>query len=154
MGDILQSLKVSAIKRQKHVSPINRRRNRLLASLHLQFEAAKAKQDGKQYSVKRLCRVRNPQTGEHVDTVRETRVREAWWVGDDGRLYLEVKYGFKALEIVKGKTSIEVGDWKNLIPTIEKLGKATEAGEFDAQLNEAFSKLAEQLKAGRQSVKR
>jgi hypothetical protein len=149
MGEILQSLKTSAVKRQKHLSPIQHRRNKLLASIHLQLEAAKAKQDGKRYSIKRQRRITNPLTGESIDTVKDVAVREAWWLADDGRLYLEVRYGYKPLELAKGKTSIEVGDWSNLIPTLEKLRMATEMGEFDGQLTDAFSRLAEQLKARR-----
>jgi hypothetical protein len=147
MGDILQSLKTSATKRQKHLSPTVQRRNRLLASIHLQIEAAKAKQDGKQFSFQKLCRIKNRDTGESIDISKIKTVRECWWVADDGKVYLEVRYGYKTLEIAKGKSSIEVGESKNLLPILEKLQLAANMGEFDDQINEASSKLAQQLRS-------
>lgn len=151
MGNILQSLKVSAVKRDRHQSPVVARRNKLLNSIHQQIEAAKAKEQGQQYLAKRLRRVRNQQ-GERVETVHNIAIRESWWVADDGKVYVEVRYGYKPLEITKGKTSIEVGDWSNLIPTLSKLRMAVEAGEFDSQLTEAFSRLANQLKGRHQNA--
>lgn len=146
MTSILATIKTSAIKKQNHLSPIQQRRNRLLSTLHLQIEAVKAKQDGKRHSIKRNCRIVNPETGEKIDTIKESAVRESWWIAEDGHAYLEVRYGFKPLEISKGKTTIDVGDVAQLIPTLEKLKQATEHGEFDDQLNAAYSRLAAQLK--------
>ena len=146
MANILSTIKTSTIKKQNQLSPIQNRRNRLLSTLHLQIEAVKARQEGKRHSIKRNCRVLNPETGEKIDTIKESAVREAWWFAEDGRTYLEVRYGFKPLEISKGKTTIDVGDAAQLIPTLEKLKQATEQGEFDEQLNAAYSRMAAQLK--------
>lgn len=153
MGDILQSLKTSAVKRQKHLSPAVNRRNRLLASIHLQIECAKAKQEGGQFSIQKLCSVKNRQTGESIEVMKDKSVREFWWMGDDGKVYLEVRYGYKLLEIAKGKTSIEVGEAKNLLPTLEKVRLAAETGEFDEQLAYTSTRLAEQLRGKRQDSK-
>jgi len=146
MATILSTIKTSTIKKQNQLSPIQNRRNRLLSTLHLQIEAVKARQEGKRHSIKRNCKILNPETGEKIDTIKESAVREAWWIGDDSKVYLEVRYGFKALEISKGKTTIDVGDGAQLIPTLEKLKQATEHGEFDDQLNAAYTRLAAQLK--------
>jgi hypothetical protein len=98
-----------------------RRRNKLIDSLHQQIEAAKARSEGKQHSIKKLRRIRSKQTGEMIDTVRDKAVKECWWVGEDGHAYMEVRYGWKPLEIIKGKTTIDVGNVQNVIPTLEKL---------------------------------
>jgi hypothetical protein len=147
MSSILQTLKTVAIKRQKHQSPIARRRNKLLDSLHLQIAAAEARKDGRQHTVKRLRRIKNKETGERIDIAKDVKVRESWWSADDGKFYFEIRYGYKALEISKGKTTIEIGEFDTLVPTLNKLKLATEQGEFDAQLESASSKLGEQLKA-------
>lgn len=106
MARILQTLKASAVTKQKHLSPIVRRRNRLLSTLHLQIEAVKARQSGKQHYAKRLCRIADPETGEKIDTIKESAVRESWWFGEDGHTFLEVRYGLKPLEIAKGNLAV------------------------------------------------
>jgi hypothetical protein len=151
MGNILQSLKAVAVQRPTKLTPAVRRRNKLIDSLHQQIEAAKARSEGRQHSIKKLRRIRSKQTGEMIDTVRDKAVKECWWVGEDGHAYMEVRYGWKPLEIVKGKTTIDVGSVQNVIPTLEKLRAATEVGEFDGQLEAAFSRLGEQLRARKAS---
>ena len=147
MGSILQSLKAVAVQRSARLAPAMHRRNKLIDSLHQQIEAAKARSEGKQHSIKKLRRIRSKQTGEWVEIVRDKPVKDCWWIDADNHAYLEVRYGWKPLEIVKGKTTVDVGTVQNVIPTLEKLCAAAEVGEFDSQLEAAFSRLGEQLRA-------
>lgn len=151
MGEILQSLKAVAATRPIHVSPVVIRRNNLIKTIHEQVEAAKAKAAGNRYSVKYIRRLKSKETGETIEQSRERHVREAWWMGSDGKVYVEIRYGWKPLEIAKGKSTIEVGDLGNLLPVLEKLRKAAEAGEFDGQLTDAASRLSTQLSAKKKS---
>jgi hypothetical protein len=151
MSNILQGLKAVAVKRQKHLSPIARRRIKLVASIYQQIAAAEARQDGRQHTIKRLRRILNKQTGERIEIAKDVKVRESWWSADDGKFYLEIRYGYKPLEFSKGKTTVEIGEFGNLVPTLEIIRQATELGEFDAQLEAASSKLGEQLK-GKKTV--
>lgn len=153
MGEILQSLKAVVVARPITVSPVVIRRNNLIKTIHEQIEAAKAKAAGNRYSINQVRRLKNKETGETIEQSRERFVREAWWVGNDGKVYLQVRYAWKPIEIAKGKSTIEVGEMSNLLPVLEKLRKAAEVGEFDAQLNEASSRLAQQLKARRSTRK-
>ena len=152
VGDILQTLKVAAVQRPNKLAPAVIRRNKLLVSIHEQIEAAKARAEGKRHSVKQVRKIKNKETGDSIEQVRDRAVRESWWVGNDSRVYMELRYGWKPLEIAKGKTTIEIGEFSNLLPVLEKLRKAASAGEFDNQLNEAFSKLAAQLEARRKKA--
>jgi len=149
MGNILQSLKTTANKRQKHQTPTIRRRNKLLDTIHQQIESAKARQEGRYFTIQRQRRIKNKVTGESVDIVKDTKVRESWWIADDGKVCLEIRYGYKPLEISKGKTTIEVGEMSELIPILEKVRMAVQMGELDNQLGDAYQRLAEQLKVGR-----
>lgn len=142
---ILQSLKVTSSKRPTAASPITFRRNAVLKKIHEQIEAAKARQEGRQHSVQAVQRIRNKETGERIEVIKDRYIREGWWIGDDGHLMLELRYGTKPLEFSKGKSTIVVGDWSNLIPTLEKLKQAVQLGEFDDQLNATASLLAQQL---------
>jgi hypothetical protein len=135
MATILQSLKVSNVRRTVERSPAQIRRMKLVGSIVEQCTAAKAKLNGDVYRVKVLRRIRDKVTGESVTAEREKRFRPCWWIAEDGKHYLEVRYGWKALEIAKGKSTIEVGDASNLIATLEILRDAAMVGEFDDQLN-------------------
>lgn len=135
MATLLQSLKVSNIRRTVERSPAQMRRIKLVSSIVEQCTAARAKLNGETYRVKAMRRIRNKVTGESVVVEREKRFRPCWWIAEDGKHYLEVRYGWKQLEITKGKCTIEVGDASNLIPTLEVLRDAAMVGEFDDQLN-------------------
>jgi len=69
------------------------------------------------------------------------RVRPWWFVTDTGKLALSVRYGVKVLELAKGKVAVEVGSEKDLVPTLELIKRAVEAGELDAQIEVAAVKL-------------
>jgi hypothetical protein len=49
----------------------------------------------------------------------------------------------KVIELVKGKSSIEMATVDDLVPTVELIKKAVEAGELDAQIEAAANKLRE-----------
>lgn len=62
------------------------------------------------------------------------RVR-AWWRTDaTGAVVLTVHYGAKPIEFERGKAAIAVGKKNKLIPTIETVIAAVEAGELDGVL--------------------
>ena len=62
------------------------------------------------------------------------RVR-AWWRTDPtGAVVLTVRYGAKPIEFEKGKAAIAVGKKEKLIPTIETVIAAVQAGELDTVL--------------------
>jgi hypothetical protein len=71
------------------------------------------------------------------------RVRAWWWNVDNGKIALNVRYGAKVVEIAKGKSTIEVAAQTDLIPTLELLKRAVEAGELDTQIESASNKLRE-----------
>jgi hypothetical protein len=62
------------------------------------------------------------------------RIR-AWWRTDATRaVVLTVHYGAKPIEFEGGKAAIAVGKKNKLIPTIETVIAAVEAGELDGVL--------------------
>jgi hypothetical protein len=78
-----------------------------------------------------------------VKQLRELRKRvRAWWRTDPtGAVVLTVRYGAKPIEFEKGKAAIAVGKKEKLIPTIETVIAAVQAGELDTVL-EQMSKSA------------
>ena len=154
MASILQSLKVASITRPNRVDPVTIRRNKLITSIHEQIEAAREASQGKRLTVSRIKRVKNDETGAVMQQQRDALVREMWFKGNDGKTYVELRYGYKPLEIAKGKSVVEVGEMANLIPVFEKLREAILMGEFDLQLNENAGRFSAQLKAKRDAKKK
>jgi hypothetical protein len=71
------------------------------------------------------------------------KVRQWWWNIEGGKLALNVRYGARAIEFSKGKSTVEIASSSDLIPTLETILKAVEAGELDQQIEAASIKLRE-----------
>jgi hypothetical protein len=133
----LNSLKLVASKKHQSVAPIVIRRNKLCAKLHEQLELCEAKRNGNTYAPKRLKTFTDKHSGERktIETIK--RVKEWFWVGDNGKINLAVKYGAKTLALnKKGANAIELGNADELIATIKALKSAVVNGELDDAINE------------------
>lgn len=149
MPSILQSLKVVAATRPTHISPVLKRRNKLATQIDQQIRAAEAAGRGEQYAIQVIRWQRNKATGEAVRIARSRSVKEAWWISDEGKVLLSLRYGVRTIEFAKGKSAIEVGNLDQLIPTLEVLKAAIQSGEFDEQLSAVAGRLGRQLKSRR-----
>ena len=78
--------------------------------------------------------VRDAGTGERVRREVPLRFRKWWWLGPDGRVMLDVRYGARRLEIKPKKATVEVGAREELVPVLTLLKEAVAAGELDAVL--------------------
>ncbi len=83
--------------------------------------------------------VDDPETGERVRKEVPVRFRTWFWKDELGNYMLEVRYGNKRLELKPKKSAIEIGEAKKLVPTIETLRDAVNAGELDKFLKAAKS---------------
>jgi hypothetical protein len=153
MATIIQTLKISNLQRKKIHNPNEYRRDRLLNIIAEQITGAQATANGEHFMPKVSRLVVNKFTGEKVHKECPKRFRPCWWVHEDGKTYMELRYGARALEISKGKTTIEVGEMSKLLPTLELLRDAVLLGEFDDLLSSASSRLAAQLRAKRTTPK-
>jgi hypothetical protein len=101
------------------------------------------------YSVKktpsRLRSIKDKHTGERKLIERVKRVKQWWFVADNGRVCLQVRYGTKVLELAKGKNSIDVGAVADLLPVLETVKKCVEAGELDVQIDAASAAVRERF---------
>lgn len=140
----LTSLKLVTAKRPSDIPPVVKRRNRLIAKIWEQTELAKSTLEGKAYTPLHTRTVKNRETGEARRVETPKRVKAWWFIADNGKVCLTVKYGAKVLELAKGKIAIEVGSMAELIPTLETLKAAVDAGELDTQIVTA----SETLRAG------
>jgi len=136
----LTSLKLVVSKKHQTVAPIVNRRNKLVAKLHEQIELCQAQREGRVYAPKKLKTFTNKQSGERMTVEAIKRVKEWFWVGENGKINLAIKYGAKTLPLnKKGANAIELASGEELIKTLNELKTATLNGELDEAINEVSS---------------
>jgi hypothetical protein len=137
----LATLKLSAAVKPAHMPAIQVRRNKLVKRLWEQLELAKAQQAGTQFTPTKFRTVVENDTGLRKQVEVFKRVKQWWFVAENGKLVLNIRYGARVIELAKGKTSIEIGSTDQLLPTLDLIKKAVEEGELDAQIEVAANKL-------------
>jgi hypothetical protein len=142
----LNSLKFVSAKRPTQLPEIQVRRNKMSNRLWSQIQLATALQKGENYVEKRFRTIRDKQTGESKQVELNKRVRQMWFVGENGKVCLQVKYGSRVLDFGRGKNAIEVSSADDLITALTTLKSAVEAGELDSQLNLAADAVKERFK--------
>ena len=137
---LLQSLKITAAKKAIGNNPQAHRRMKLARKLWEQIQLAKSQAEGTNFTMTRFRSVVDADGGRRsVEIAR--RVRAWWWTTDTNRLALNIRYGARKLEISKGKSAVEIATLADLVPTLELIKQAVEAGELDAQIEAAAVKL-------------
>ncbi len=118
-------------------------RNKLTGKITHQNAAAKAQIAGDTYAAKRAKFVKDVESGERKQVEMSTRVRPWWWKSESGKFMLNARYGSKPLELAKGKNAIELASMTEVVLALETLQDAANAGELDAQIEQASSTLRE-----------
>ncbi len=136
----LTALKLTAAKKPSQLPPIVQQRSKLAKRIWEQIELAKAQASGSTFTGKRLRSVRD------IDGVRKTvevakRVKQWWFVADNGKLCLSIRYDSKLLELSKGKSAVELANGDEIIRTLEIVQSAVMSGELDAQIESASGSL-------------
>ena len=133
----LSNLKLVVSKKHQTVAPIVIRRNKLCLKLDEQLALCEAQKAGNTYAPKRLKTFVNKQTGERMTAEVVKRVKEWFWVSDNGKINLAVKYGAKTLPLnKKGANAIELSNGDELIATLKSLKMMVANGELDDAMNE------------------
>ena len=143
---VIAKLKLVASKRERNLSPIVVRRNKLAAKVEEQLLLATAQKEGRLYAPKRIKNVTNSE-GKRVAVETIKRVKEWYWTTPANKINLCVRYGSKTLELSKGKNAIELSSSDELLSTLTMLKDAVIAGELDEAINTASVKLREGFKS-------
>jgi hypothetical protein len=139
----IAKLKLVTSKRERNLSPIVVRRNKLAAKIEEQLQLANAQKEGRLYAPKRIKTVIND-SGERIAVETTKRVKEWFWTTPANKINLSVRYGSKTLELAKGKNAIELSTGDELLATLSMLKDAVIAGELD----EAITNASDKLRAG------
>ena len=140
---VITKLKLVTSQKERNVSPIMVRRNKLVVKISEQIEIAVANKEGRLYAPKRLKNITNA-NGERVAIETTKRVKEWFWVTPTNKINLSLRYGSKTLVLNgKGANAIEVANTNELIDTLSDLRDAVNAGELDDAITNASEKLRE-----------
>jgi hypothetical protein len=133
----LNGLKLSTAKKPTHIPQIIFRRNKLSNKLWEQIQLAKSQIDGTSFVVKKFRSVIDKETGLKKQVEVPKRLREWWFMNEEGRMCVSIRYGTQMIELAKGKYSIEVESAQALIKALETVKQAVESGELDNQITNA-----------------
>lgn len=137
----IATLKLTNTKKPTAASPTQTRRLKLSKRLWEQIELARAESTGTTFSIKKYRSYTERDTGirKQIETVK--RIKHWWFVADNGKLNIAVKYGSRVLELAKGKFAVEVDSAEQLIPTLEIIKQSVERGELDKEIATAANLL-------------
>lgn len=138
---ILNTLKLTAAKKNRALPDVVKRRNKLLQKLMEQRELAEALEQGKNYAPKRLRSMRDEDTGARIVKEVAVRIKPWFWTGEKGETLLGINYGSKQIELQKGKTAIDVGTVDKLTLVLDTVITAVKNGELDVQIESVSAKL-------------
>lgn len=139
----LSTLKLSTAAKPRNVPAVQLRRNKLSNRLWEQIQLATAQQSGTEFAPVRTRSCKDENTGIRKLITTAKRVKQWWFTAENGKLIINVRYGARLIELAKGKTAVEVASTADLVPTLELIKQAVEAGELDAQISAAADKLRE-----------
>jgi hypothetical protein len=146
MTTILNTLKLTAARKTRALPDVVKRRNKLLIKLGEQRQLAAALEQGEHYSPTRYRAFKDADTGARIVKQVPVRIKPWFWTGEKGECLLAVTYGSKQIELIKGKTAIEVGEQKNLCSVLDTVIDAVKNGELDTQIESASAKLRDGFK--------
>ena len=150
---ILNELHLVTAKRTSRISEVEKRRLKLSDRLNDQIECVNAKLNNKFFTKSKQVWRSNEQGNEELVTV--SRVIKPWWWSDvKGQVYFPVKYGSQALELVKGKSVIQVENLSELFKKLESLRNAVLNGELDSQLTHVINQSSVRFKKNEDMIDR
>ena len=138
----LASLTLTNVKRSNQSSPVIVRRRKILKQLNEQIALATAQQNNTVFGVTKFRTVKDKETGERRSIEVQKRVKSWAFTADNGKLALCVRYGSRVLELAKGKFAVELADATQLVPTLQLIVSAVNAGELDEQMAAASKSLS------------
>ena len=137
----LATLKLVSTKQAARVSPTQQRRNKMLKRVHEQIELARSEATNTPFVAVKMRTIKDSATGLRTQVQSSKRVKAWWFVAENGKCCIAVRYGSKVLELAKGKTAIEVASGAALIDALEAVNAAVIAGELDSQIEAASGQL-------------
>lgn len=143
---ILKTLKLTAASRNATLTPEQVLRGKLVSYLNEQKALAEAEIGGTLFNATKRV-TRTTEAGEKVRVDAPRHVRKGWFTDAQGKMFFQIRYGSKPLELAKGLNAVEVENLAGLPTVIASIIQAVQAGELDAQAKAAIAGRKVQRKA-------
>jgi hypothetical protein len=127
----LKSLSFTTVPKAIRANPVLMRRQKLIS----QLEDQKALAKDPTFSTT-VTRWANSDDGTKQKVSVKKPLRPNWQADVTGAIVLTIRYGFKTIELEKGKAGIAVPSKEKLVGVIDTLIAAVRAGELDAILEQ------------------
>jgi hypothetical protein len=121
------------------------RRNKLSNKLWEQIQLAKSELDSKPLTIHKRKTVKDTEGNLKSITVPK-RIKPWWFVSNEGKVCISVRYGSKIISLKPGMPSIQVNDTQELIETLEIIKAEVEKGSFDQEIEAASGALKANFK--------
>lgn len=133
---ILAKLTFADPPRSSALTSEQRLRQKMAAAIDVQIALAEATREGQSFRRTALKWVDDGNGGREK---REVPVRTKRWFSTDadGKVFIQLVYGTRPIEIGKGKKAVQVAGMDQVIPTLKQLREAVMAGELDTVLSTA-----------------
>lgn len=136
MSTALGTLKFVSAKRFVGANdPIQFRRQKMMRKLDEQIEMATALAEGRSYSITRIRRVRDEQTGERRTLEVTGSARPWWFTADTGKVAVQLRYGSRVILLSKNRNAVEVTSPAELLSVLQTLKTAVSQGELDQEIS-------------------
>lgn len=143
---ILKTLKLTAATRNAPLTPEQMLRGKLVSYLNEQKSLAEAEISGTSFVATKKVTRKNAE-GENIRVDAPRHVRKGWFVDAEGKMFFQIRYGSKPLELTKGMNAVEVENLTELPSLIASIIEAINAGELDVQAKAANADRKTQRKA-------
>jgi len=131
----LSSLKLVSATKPQSVAPIITRRSNLSSQLAHQIELARALSENRQYIPTRMKTIKDKASGERRTVETNIRLKPMWFTLDN-KVYIQIKYSNRVLELAKGKNSAEISSPTELINGLTLIKQAVDGGQLDTQIEQ------------------
>jgi uncharacterized protein YqfB (UPF0267 family) len=128
------------------ISPEQMLRGKLVSYLNEQKALAEAEIAGTSFIATKKVTRKNAE-GENIRVDAPRHVRKGWFVDAEGKMFFQIRYGSKPLELTKGMNAVEVENLTELPSLIVSIIEAINAGELDVQAKAANADRKTQRKA-------
>jgi hypothetical protein len=135
----LSKLTLTTTSPRQPITPLARKRIKLLQRLDQQIEAAEAFLRDEQFMEEIKRWIRDDDTGDKQLITKERPVRTWWWQNQHGAWMISLRDGNRLIPLGEDKTSAEVGNKADLVDVLSTLRDAVIVGELDKELETLIS---------------
>lgn len=127
----LSKLTLTATSPREPITPLARKRIKLLNRIEQQISAAEAELHDEQFMEENKRWVRNEEIGDKALVTTERPVRKWWWKNQHGAWMISLRDGNRLIPLGDDNTSGEVGAIAQMVITLKTLRDAVIAGELE-----------------------